>query len=241
MFSLISLFFVLNASANTVLPYHPETDALCFKNADPELANAGVPILGKLGVEQGVCQGIAGVTAAFLENATFVPELPSTGNQQEVRTLIQKLVSLHQSGERSLTLITGSKNIKEFCGKNKKEVMRAAILYNAEIAADEILPLLPQLFTLKKKSLRGPGDQEQLLHELRSIETTLQNGRYPLMLYFKHVVMVTAFNEVFSSFGREIHLTVYDSNHPDEIVTHVYPLEMNGLPMQSNYMVWNLR
>jgi hypothetical protein len=237
---LLSLSFNLNADADVALPYSPLTDALCFKNADPELSQVGVPILGSLGVKQGICQGMAGVTAAFLENAQFEPEVQSTTSDAEVRSLIQKLVSLHQHVSREAVVINGSKNISDFCVKNKKEIMRASIFYNAEIATHEILPLLPEFYAVEKENLRGPQDQLRLQSELQSIEDTLKSGQYPQMLYFKHVVMVTEYKEVMSASGREIHLSVYDSNHPEQIVEHVFSLEMTGLPNLANYMVWDI-
>lgn len=237
---LLSLLFGMNSFADEALPYSPLTDALCFKNADPELSQAGVPILGSLGVKEGICQGIAGVTAAFLENAKFSPEIQTNDDAIEVRSQIQKLVSLHQHASRDTIAINGAKNIKEFCEQNKKEFMRASILYNAEIASREILPVLPELYTLKKTALRGTQDQLRLQAELQSIEATLKSGRYPLMLYFKHVVMVTQFKEAIDTNGRTIKLSVYDSNHPDQIVDHVFSFDVTDLPSLSNYMVWDI-
>jgi len=223
------------------LPYQPATDALCFKNADPALADAGIPILGKLGAKQGVCQGMAEVTAAFLENAKFAPDLPSTESEQEANTLIARLLAFHRNHARGLVMINGSKNLKEFCEKNKKQLMRAAILENAEIAAEQILPLLPEFFTVKKGNLRGLADQEQLATALSQLEASLKVGQYPLMLYYKHVVMVTGMKELISDSAREIQVTVYDSNRPDQVITHVFPLEMDGLPKLTNHLVWALR
>ena len=233
--------FSNRASADQALPYDSGTDSLCFKNADPELATVGIPILGKLGVEQGVCQGIAGLTAAFLENAEFDHSRQSHYSPSEIHQIVRTLVDLHQSGVRHRFTISGYKNIKDFCEQNKVEMMRASILYNAKIAERDILPVALELFNLKKNNLRGIEDQRKLQTELKSIEYTLTHGRYPLMLYYKHVVMVTAFKEVVEASGdKSIFIDAYDSNHPDEIVTQAFSLENSGLPKVLNYMIWNL-
>ena len=227
--------------ANIELPYHPETDALCFKNGDPELAYAGVPILGELGVKQGICQGMAGVTAAVLENAEFEParEAPNTG--KAVHQLVQSFLENHRHDIQKRVVIGGFKNLREFCEKNKMEVMRAAILYNAEIATKKILPHLPTFLTLKKCPLRGVLDQEFLLTQLRSIEETLKQGHYPLMMYYSHVVMVTGFSETILDSGeRLVEISTYDSNHPEVVVADVFLLGMDGLPDLGNFMVWKL-
>jgi hypothetical protein len=223
--------------ADIQLPYQPKTDALCFENGDPDLAHVGIPILGSLGVKEGVCQGIAGVTAAFLENAQFEPSIEPIETADKI---VHQLVENHRQGIRVKTIIPGSKNIREYCEKNKREFMRESILYNAEIATHQILQHVPLLFKLKKNVLRNRSDQNMLLAQLRTIEDTLSSGRYPLMLYYKHVVMVTAFSEKILETGRVVELSVYDSNHPNEIVIHLFELDMDGLPTLSNYLVWNI-
>lgn len=234
----LHLLFSSYVHANIQLPFHPEADALCFRNADPDLAKVGIPILGKFGVNEGVCQGIAGVTAAFLENAQFEPSMQFLESSEKI---IHQLVESHRRGLRVKTIVPGSKNIREFCDKNKREFMREAILYNADLATRKILPHISLLFTLKKNHLRGPEDQSMLMNHLRSLEETLLNGRYPLMLYFKHVVMVTSFKEKISDSGeRWIELETYDSNLPEAMVVHLFKLNLDGLPALANYMVWNI-
>ena len=65
----------LSALALDARPFDFSVDTLCFENSDPDLAKAD-PILGKLGVKKGVCQGIAGLSAAFYEHVVFDPTAP---------------------------------------------------------------------------------------------------------------------------------------------------------------------
>lgn len=234
--SLLYVLVGMNAHAHE---YHPDIDALCFQNSDPELSRVGVPILGSLGVKEGVCQGMAGVTAAFLENARFDASVPVVLSDEEVRGFIEQLVQRHQrgtSGANAMMVIPGARGLRDFCSQHRREFMRASILYNADIATHEILPLLPELYALKRGPLRNLNDQLRLRVELAAIATHLREGRYPLMLYFKHVVMVTGVRE---HEGR-VELSAYDSNHPDEVVKYFVEFDADGLPAISNFMFWDV-
>ncbi|MFZ4713801.1 MAG: hypothetical protein ACOYL6_08830 [Bacteriovoracaceae bacterium] len=214
MVSLFFIFFSLSSYAST--PFDFAHDRLCFKNADPQMAEAAPWPWGPLAVKTGACQGIAGVTAAFSLNALFDESL----GEGDVRGIIKKLVQAHRKGKKldSKVIVPGYKNLYDLCLAHKEEFLRESVLYNRDIAIIEIAKHYPKLMSSKGK-ISTAKDLLHVKNTLNAFEQKLSQGNLPLMLYFQHVVMVYGLHKK----DQETILTVYDSNKlvPREMVFHL--------------------
>ncbi|MCC7441473.1 MAG: hypothetical protein IT285_07560 [Bdellovibrionales bacterium] len=230
------------------VPLNLDTDALCFYNHDPALEEFGP--LGMLGAARGVCQGMAGVSAAFALHATFVPNTSNSMGRREARELIQKVLDRHK-GRCRLEPITipGYANLAELCRDFESELMRASIGYNANIFLREVARRLPRFLALKAGPLRTREDREALLGVLRSAHTRLSKGELPLIMYYSHVVLARRMEYVGDGQGRilKARLEVYDSNRAASNqgwMLHAYwidiPFSSDGLPSLSGRMYWDV-
>lgn len=203
-------------------------DTLCFKNADPQMGEAAPAPWGNFAVKTGACQGIAGISKAFSEHAEFNSSLSKPENNLEVRELISQMI--HKNG----VVVPGYKDLKEFCSDYKTEFLRAAVLYNRDIAIAEIAKYYPQLES-SKGVMKNSADQKQVLNVLLGFEKKLQKGQLPLMLIYKHVVLVYNLKIL----ADTIILTVYDSNllQPREMK---FVLDEKQIPTLDNKLIWDV-
>jgi hypothetical protein len=226
------------------LPFDMTKDAICFKNGDPGLAKTGIPILGRLGMNTGVCQGIAGISAAFRENVEFVPAAPPAP-ANEIDTLVDRAVRANREQSREKITITGYSSLVDLCNANRMKFLRKSVWMNLDILVADILEHYPQFRLLKKNPISKHPNSEQLRHELADhladALSELREGHYPLILYFSHVVTARAYREVQAEDGsRRIELEVYDSNHLEATRVLTFKRAADGLPATSNWMIWTL-
>lgn len=203
-------------------------DTLCFKNSDPEMGEAAPAPWGNFAVKTGACQGIAGISKAFAEHAEFNSSLNKPENNSEVRELIVQMI------RKNGVVVPGYKNLKDFCTDFKSEFLRAAVLYNRDIAIAEIAKYYPQLES-SKGVMKTLADQKQVLNVLLGFDKKLQNAQLPLMLIYKHVVLVYDLKILTDA----IIVTAYDSNllQPREMK---FTLGENQLPTLDNKLIWDV-
>lgn len=250
--TLLGLFALLALSANaadrvlseTTLPFEMGKDALCFRNADPDLAKTGIPVLGSLGVKKGVCQGMAGIARAFRENVEFLSK-GDADSPAEVARLLDRAVRANRAGSREKIQVRGFGSLAALCAANRMAFLKKAVWLNSEIAVSDILPRYLAFNRLKDRALGTQPNPEALRRQLGIALTdardALREGRYPLVLFYSHVVLAWAHSELQDAQGaRRIELTVYDSNRPEGLRTLSYPLASDGLPTASNSMIWVL-
>lgn len=231
-------------AAEVVLPFDLTKDALCFRNGDPDLAKTGVPILGSLGARKGVCQGIAGIAAAFRENVEFVPNA-DRDSPTAVSRRLDRAIAANRAGSRGKIAIRGYASLFDLCRANRMTFLRKSIWVNAEIGVSEIfLPHYGAFLRLKKDPIGSKSDALSLRRELRDhladARAELREGKYPLLLYYSHVVLVRGYRDIAEASGKRIDLEVYDSNHPEALRTISVPIAADGLPSGENPMYWVL-
>lgn len=224
----ILILIILSFINTAVFAFDYNQDVLCFKNADPEMAEAAPAPWGSFAVKTGACQGIAGISAAFFEHGEFNPSFSKPQNNAEVREIITRMI--HQDK----VVVPGYKNLKEFCADFKSEFLRAAVLYNRDIAVQEIAKYYPQL-SASKGVMKNLADQKHVLNVLVGFEKKLLEGKLPLLLYYKHVVLVYDFEKT----ADAVILTVYDSNFLQPRIMK-FDLNQAQLPELSNKMIWDI-
>lgn len=245
--TVFGIAFGISAARATeiVLPFDMAKDALCFKNGDPELAKTGIPILGSLGANKGVCQGMAGIAAAFRENVEFLPGAEPDSPKAVARSL-DRAVSANRAGSRKKIEIRGYASVFDLCRANRIAFLRKAIWVNADIGVKDIFLAHYGAFQrLKKDPIGSKSDalslRRQLRDHLADAVSELREGKYPLLLYFSHVVLVRGYRDVAEASGRRrVDLEVYDSNHPEALRTISIPIAADGLPGGESPMYWVL-
>ncbi len=217
-------------------------DALCFKNATQVIEDYGPLGLGTLGKKEGICQGIAGVTAAFVENAVFSPSNKKL-SADENADLIERAIQLHSGGCKKRFTVPGYKNMQEFCSANLSEIVFQATMYNADIATYEIGTYNLTSFLFYQDNLLTSHGARVLLHNnILSLKERLEEGRAPLMLVYKHVTMVTGLRYKIEN-GKLSYIAIdhYDSNHPEKLSVHYILYGTDGLPKTGkNRMLWDI-
>jgi hypothetical protein len=226
------------------LPFEMSKDALCFKNGDPDLAKTGIPVLGKLGVKKGVCQGIAAISGALRENAEFVPNAPADA-PSEIERKLASAVAANREGSRAKIQIMGFSSVEALCQANRMAFLKKAVWLNSEIIVSDILPVYLQFSRLKKAPIETQKNPEalrrQLADTLAQTLAELREGRYPLLMFFSHVVLVRGYHDVLDEDGsRRIDLEVYDSNRMEALRTIPVTMAADGLPSGKNPMYWVL-
>jgi len=236
----VALPLLLSASPalSAEIPFDLETDSLCFLNFDPELATMG--LLGKLGAKKGICQGIAGTAAAFLENVEFDPSGEKPASERQARGLVRDAIRLHKRGCGDRVRIPGYSSLNELCRDHRRMFLKRSLYYNADIALHEILAVLPRFLIHKAKPVTKRPDRLRIHRALESIERDLEAGRAPLLMYYSHVVLVHALRYEASD-GRVARavLDVYDSN-VDYPRRWTVEYGADGLPAPGNRMIWNV-
>lgn len=222
------------SGGEVAIPFEMSGDSLCFENKDERLRQYGP--LGRLGAKRGVCQGIAGISAAFFEQGVFDPSLPKP-TENEARALIDRFVHRHSGGCSVRETVPGFANLKDFCSAYPGVFLRKAIAYNTSIAAREIVPHLPLFYTIKREPIRTER-QRRLLHEtVESLRTKVREGKSPLVLVYSHVMNVVSVADR----GPEVAITYYDSNDLSGFRSLTVQYAADGLPaLGANRMLWDI-
>lgn len=232
----ILLFSFSLAFANS---FNMDTDGLCFVNHNEELKRFGP--LGKLGHKKGVCQGMSGLVAAFHEHAKFKPNKDKM-TDNEAFWALQELRRYHSGGcgSKKKVEITGFSNLKEFCQSHRDLLMANAIDYNADIAIREISWNLDEFLILQDSSLTTLLGRKKIQTSLENFKKQLLSGRWPLMLYYSHVVAVHSIQNEFKN-GKlsKVVLGIYDSNYSKSMEYAIHYSE-DGLPKAGQRMVWDI-
>jgi hypothetical protein len=230
--SIVAPGFAAAGAGEIRLPFAMGEDDLCFLNSDPDLGRVD-PVLGRLGVKEGVCQGIAAISGALLRNAEFRPGTPP--DARAASRLLDRAVASYLSGSETRVVIEGHANARELCRAHRDGFLRKSIYVNADLATREILLRVPELFRRKKSGVSSPSDRKLLLRRLHELRDELAGGRPALMLLWKHVVLVFAYRE---EPGSTV-LTAYDSNSEKEREFEI-EIASDGLPAAGQPMVWDV-
>ncbi len=197
-------------SINTQLPFDIKKDALCFGNSG--FTGGSFP-LQNIANGYGACQGMVGLSRAFKLYARFRCDGEKL-NRAQVLGKITQLRQIQRQNCSQTVDIPGYCSLKDLCYDHRGLLESQAIDVNAELAVRKILPDLPYLLmgATRETPKRNVATLQTLLRELRK-------GRYPLMHYAYHVVMVTGLKIVkpVGSDGFEAVLTLYNPNYPDTV------------------------
>jgi hypothetical protein len=236
---LVALGAPILAPAQDSIPFDPESDELCFRNHDPELADAGRPLLGWWGKETGVCQGMDGIMAAFLERARFRPELPRAG-ASETEALLGRVLARHAAGCGSRVDVPGYASLKELCADHRKLFLAASIDYNASIGLREIAAQMIEFLWLRDSAV-GEGYRARLHEEIGKLRARLQQGRAPLLLIYRHTLLVLAVTAERDASGTLLgeRFLIKDPNR-GELVERRVAYAPDGLPEAESAMLWDV-
>lgn len=236
LFALLSSLFFFSNSYGADFVF--EFDGLCFQNGTEELREFGP--LGRLGDKKGVCQGMSGIVSAFHEGAVFNPSLQKL-SESEAYNAIQDVVQKHTGGCRSSKVIIGGyANLQDFCKDHKKLFLSKAIAYNTDIAIREIAPQYLEFNRYKKEPVNTKAGRKKIHEAVLSLKQKLEQGRWPLMLYFSHVVSVFSVKEIFEN-GKlsKVIFAIYDSNYATSIQYEVN-YDLDDLPAFGQKMIWEI-
>lgn len=202
--------------SNTILGFKVEADTLCFQNASPIIEELGPRPFGRVGSREGICQGMAGVSAAFFQHAQFEPTQTKRLTQREARRRVHQLIRLHKNNcpTNRKVKFPGYTNLKSFCKDYTNVLVDRATLYNFGLVMREVFKDLPQFLIQKNIPITRRRHQRQLNRTLESIHQSIESGEPALLLYHSHVVMVYGFEVHKNSNGRpdSVNLLIYDSN-----------------------------
>jgi hypothetical protein len=216
-----------------------DTDGLCFKNGSEELKKFGP--LGQLGHKKGICQGMSGVVSAFLEHATFKPGKNKLGST-EAYWAVNDILRLHSGGCRTKKkiVISGHASLSDFCRAHKDLLMEKAIDYNADIAVREISWKMDQFLLFEDSPIQSHNSRLKLHKNVLSLKSRLNEGRYPLMLYYRHVVMIHSVRHLYTE-GKlsKVVLGIYDSNYYRS-TEYVIDYSRDALPKSGQKMIWDI-
>ncbi len=228
--SLLLTFMSLQSVAAT---FSMEKDGLCFRNADPGLRSFGP--MGVLGSKKGVCQGMSGIVSAFHEHAKFSPG-KSKMTYNEALAAMAELRRYHSGGcaLKKNVEITGYANLNEFCRAHKSLLMANAIDYNADIAVREISWNLDEFLILQDSPITSTLGRINLHASVESLRKRLGSGRWPLMLYYSHVVGVHSV----TTHKDKVVFGLYDSNYGSSI-EYTVNYAKDGLPKSGQKMIWD--
>lgn len=213
-----------------------DVDGLCFKNGTEELREFGP--LGRLGDKKGVCQGMSGIVSGFHESAIFNPAIDQL-SESEAFQAIEEVVEKHSSGCKGARVIIGGySNLQEFCRDFKKLFLSKSIKYNTDIALREIVPHYMEFQRVKKEPVTNVEGLKKIHEAVESIKKKLSEGRWPLMLYFSHVVSVHSVQEVVVD-GKlqKVIFGIYDSNFATTIQ---YEVPYVGELPAPQKMIWEI-
>lgn len=231
--TIVSLAFTMNLFAS----YQYAQDGLCFLNADKELANFGP--LGRLGVKEGICQGMSGLVSAFHEKAEFIPSSRKISDTEAFFAL-KDIMRLHSGGcKKGKVKIHGYANLQEFCQSHKSLLMESAIQYNLDIAIREIGWNIGDFLYYKDRILTNQRDLAKINKTVSKIKKYLQAGKWPLFLYYKHAVTIHSMKEEYLA-GKlsKVKLQAYDSNF--KMSVEIVVEYANGKVKSGQRMIWDI-
>jgi hypothetical protein len=214
------------------------TDGLCFRNGTEELREFGP--LGRLGDEKGVCQGMSGIVSGFHEQANF-QAASARLTESETFHALEDIVRRHSAGcSREKIVIRGYSNLQELCRDHKRIFLSKSIAYNADIAIKEIAPLYLEFQSFKAKPVNTSSGRKKIHRAIEAIRKKLALGRWPLMLYFSHVVSVVALKDEFTH-GKlsKVTMEIYDSNYQASLKYEI-PYDLDDLPAMGQKMIWEI-
>ena len=232
----ILLFSFSLAFANS---FNMDVDGLCFANGSEELKRFGP--LGKLGHKKGVCQGMSGLVAAFHEHASFKPTKDKM-TDNEAFWAVQELRRYHSGGcaSKKKIEIAGFSNLKEFCQSHRDLLLSNAIDYNADIAVREISWNLDEFLIVQDSPLTTTLGRKKIQSSIDNFRKHLVSGRWPLMLYYTHVVAVhSVHNEFINGKLSKVVFGIYDSNYSKSI-QYTIQYSDDGLPKAGQRMIWDV-
>ena len=222
-----------------VFAFDMQKDGLCFLNADQELKRFGP--LGILGSSKGVCQGMAGLVAAFYEHAKFVPNTQKM-TDFEASIAVSELRRYH-SGDCSFqkkVKISGFSNLNEFCRAHKDLLMANAIDYNTDITVREISWNLEEFLTLQKSPMNTIYGRMKLHLNVERLRKIYVSGRQPLLLYHAHAVAIHKVTlHLNKNLLTKIVFGIYDSNY-NTSTEYAVLYSKDGLPSAGQKMIWNI-
>lgn len=220
-------------------------EGLCFLNSTPELANVGIPILGKLGVKKGVCQGMASIVSAFSERVQFAAHAKPASAEQVTEQLKQLMKDYRhgcsvRTGQVKPMIFTGASSVQELCNQNRELFLKQSILNNAYLASREIAAVLPDFLYHRDRPMTSLEDRTAMAITLASLSSQLAEGKKPLLLVYSHVRSVmkiesraNAANEI------EVILWNYDPNYTD-LQPYFIRIGKDGLPTSGQPKFWNI-
>lgn len=225
-------------SLSAIAAFSVDKDGLCFKNADPALRKFGP--LGVLGSNKGVCQGMSGIVSAFHEHAKFSPGKAKL-TYNESMSAMAELRRYHSGGcklSRKVE-ITGYANLNEFCRAQKDLFMAHAIDYNTDIAIREISWNIDEFLILQDSQITSYLGRVNFHNSVESLRKRLSAGRWPLMLYYSHVVTVLSVtNHYANGIKDKVTFGLYDSNYSTS-TEYVVHYAKDGLPKSGQKMIWD--
>ncbi len=229
--SSLTLLLVLFFSVYAHAAFHMGKDDLCFLNKDPDLAQFG--FWGELGVREGVCQGMAGLSKIYKENVEFRPEHPKN-RELNLQSIFDAYNSYRIRPSQKI-VITGYKGLNALCRDYRNVFLKQSIDLNRDIAIHDILPIYPQFNLIKDHPTENFAQQISMDLTVRRQRGLLQTGRYPLILVYSHVMLVTSIRKV----GLGYEYTYYDSNYKDFKGRRI-DYGPNGLPVLGQRMIWDI-
>lgn len=112
--------------------------------------------------------------------------------------------------------------------------MANAIDYNLDLAIREISWNLDQFLVYQDTPLTSLGARQIFHTKIESIRKHYREGRWPLLLYYSHVVAVHSVVK----YADKIVFGIYDSNYSTSI-EYVITYGNDGLPKAGQKMIWD--
>lgn len=191
------------------LPFRIEHDNVSIRNAHDGYSFTGAFPFGVIGDQEGVCEGISGVTAAFLRHAVFRPaqsRAPSGVAQEQ----IDATLAAYRTGCNLQVEIAGYRDLWELSTFEGSYLRTRIVDMNLANIKEQALAHLGSLFFE-----RDPRRLKEIVQgTLPTLIDDLQNGRYPLILYRSHVVMAYGIDVRLSRDGRTMRYAIqyFDPN-----------------------------
>jgi hypothetical protein len=231
--SILQFFLVILCLPGLAWSFSMNKDGLCFTNGTPELRRFGP--MGELGSKKGICQGMSGIVSAFHEHASFQPTKTKM-TYNEAMDAISELRRYHSGGckLKKKVQITGYSNLFDFCKAHKNLLMANAIDYNTDIAVREISWNLEEFLILQDAPIKTNLGRLNLHAKVESLREDLKQGRWPLLLYYSHVVAVHSVTKT----SDKVVFEIYDSNYSTSI-EYTVAYSSDGLPKSGQKMIWN--
>ena len=189
------------------VPFSLETDALCFINQPSTFVGKVWPPLQNIADKGGACQGLVGVTRAFLNNV----ELTCSGKkptEEELRRSAKKALSLHRYNCSERVPIEGYCSLREMCKDYLPWFQQQSVYENAFLTLRDTAKHYIGL----KSGLTNysPETDARALSEIKAL---LNSGKTAFILYPMHVVLVRGVTIVRLGNGtHRLTLSVYDPN-----------------------------